>query len=129
MVSLNLALNLVLIWPLAEAGLGVSTAISAAVETLALATVFSRRKAPLDWRSLATSAGRTVAATLLMGLAAWAVLNRIPSSAGLSNAALRVAGPMLFGAVVYVAAHWLFGGRELLMLTEGLLRRPQGSGE
>ena len=49
-------LNLVLIWPLAEAGLGVSTAISAAVEVLALAVIFSRRRAPLGWRSLAPAA-------------------------------------------------------------------------
>ena len=55
-VVLNLALNFVLIWPLAEAGLGVSTAISAAVEVLTLAVIFSRCKAPLGWRSLAAAA-------------------------------------------------------------------------
>ena len=51
MVALNPVLNLVLIWtPLREAGLGVSTAISAAVEVLVLAAIFSRYRAPLQGR-------------------------------------------------------------------------------
>ena len=50
MVGLNLALNLTLIWPMAEAGLAVSTSITAAVQVLLLMAIFSRRQAPLGWR-------------------------------------------------------------------------------
>jgi putative peptidoglycan lipid II flippase len=115
-VALNLALNLVLIWPLAEAGLGVSTALSAAVELLVLAVLFSKRQAPLDWRSLAAAAARTTVATVLMALTAYAVLRSIPSTAGLLNAALRVGVPITLAAAVYGVAYWLCGGRELQML-------------
>jgi peptidoglycan biosynthesis protein MviN/MurJ (putative lipid II flippase) len=119
-VALNLVLNLVLIWtPLAEAGLGVSTAISAAVEVLALAAIFSRYKAPLQGRALAATTARTVAATLLMAVTAAAVLHWIPPAPGLSNEVLRVAAPMALGAAVYAAAYWLSGGRELQMLLAG----------
>ena len=94
-VALNLALNLVLIWPLEEAGLGVSTSLSAAVEVLALAAVFSRRRAPLRWRALALTAARTAAAAAAMAVVAVAALHAIPPSAGLVNAALRVALPVV----------------------------------
>ncbi|NLF06555.1 MAG: murein biosynthesis integral membrane protein MurJ, partial [Pirellulaceae bacterium] len=52
MVGLNLALNLSLIWPLAENGLAISTSIAAAVQVIVLTLIFSRRRAHLDWRSL-----------------------------------------------------------------------------
>ena len=51
-----------------------------------------------------------------MAVAAAAALHAIPPSAGLVNAALRVALPVFCGAAVYLAAYWLSGGRELQML-------------
>ena len=123
-VALNLALNLILIWPLEEAGLGVSTALSAAVEVFALAAVFSRRKAPLRWRAIGLTAARTAGATCLMAVVAAAALHAIPPSAGLVNALLRVAAPVLCGATVYLVAYWLFGGRELQMLLAPRGLRP-----
>jgi putative peptidoglycan lipid II flippase len=120
MVALNLVLNLVLIWtPLREAGLGVSTAISAAVEVLVLAAIFSRYRAPLQGRALAATAARTVLATLLMAGTLAAVLHWIPPDRGLTNEVLRVAAPMVLGAAVYAATYWLSGGRELQMLLAG----------
>ncbi len=115
-VALNLALNLALIWPLEEAGLGVSTALSAAVEVLALAVIFSRRRAPLRWRALALTAARTAGATALMTVAVLVALRAIPPSAGLLNTMLRVLLPVACGAAVYTAAYCLSGGRELQML-------------
>ena len=47
MVGLNLVLNLTLIWPMAEAGLAVSTSVAAAVQVFVLVAIFSRRQAPL----------------------------------------------------------------------------------
>ena len=119
-VALNLALNLTLIWtPLREAGLGVSTAISAAVEVLVLAAIFARYRAPLQGRALAATAVRTLLATLLMALAAAAALHWIPPAPGLVNEVLRLAVPMTLGAVVYCGVYWLSGGKELRMLLKG----------
>jgi putative peptidoglycan lipid II flippase len=119
-VALNLALNLTLIWtPLREAGLGVSTAISAAVEVLVLSAIFARNRAPLQGRLLAATAARTLLATLLMALVAAAALQWIPPAAGLFNAVLRLAVPTTLGAVVYGVVYWLSGGEELGMLLQG----------
>ena len=65
-VGLNLFLNLTLIWPFAEAGLAMSTSVSAAVQVLILMAIFSRRRAPLGWRPLAATAIRAILATLVM---------------------------------------------------------------
>ncbi len=128
MVALNLVLNLVLVWtPLREAGLGVSTAVTAVVEVLTLAAIFSRFRAPLQGRSLAATAARTVFATLLMALAAAAALHWIPPAdevstgrvALLMNEILRVVAPMTLGALVYGVVYRLSGGRELQMLLTG----------
>jgi putative peptidoglycan lipid II flippase len=132
MVALNLVLNLVLVWtPLREAGLGVSTAVTAVVEVLTLAAIFSRYRAPLQGRRLAATAARTVLATLLMALAAAAALHWIPPAAGydLKKDILRVVAPMTLGALVYGVVYGLSGGRELQMLLTGGKGRRRAEGE
>ena len=119
-VALNLALNLTLIWtPLREAGLGVLTAISSAVEVLVLSAIFARSRAPLQGRSLAATIARTLVATLLMALAAAAALHWISPTPGLFNAILRLAVPTTLGVVVYCGVYRLSGGKELGMLLKG----------
>jgi putative peptidoglycan lipid II flippase len=119
MVSLNLALNLTLIWPMAEAGLAVSTSISAGVQVLLLVAIFSRRLAPLDWRALAVTAAQTILATLVMGAAVLLVLARMPAGDELMSQLLRVGAPLMAGMAAFCATHWLLGGRELGMLMGG----------
>ena len=117
-VSLNLALNLLLIWPLAEAGLAVATAVTAAVQLMVLMFIFSRKKAPLGWTSLAAAAARTLAATSLMAAAGYATLGLIPSSAdaSLTNQLSRVLLPFGASMAVYCVSYRLLGGRELGIL-------------
>jgi putative peptidoglycan lipid II flippase len=115
-VGLNLALDLTLIWPLAEAGMGVATAVSASVQLVVLAVVFSRHKVALDWPSLGAATVRIAAATLLMAAAAQSTLAALPIGPGLVNATIRVALPLGVGGAVYACVFWLLGGRELGML-------------
>jgi putative peptidoglycan lipid II flippase len=119
-VGLNLLLNLTLIWPFAEAGLAMSTAVSAAVQVLLLLVIFSRRRAPLVWRSLAAMAIRTALSTVAMAavvqLAMWAPL---PTSDRLAGQLLRVGVPLAAGMAAYGAVYLLLGGRELSMLLSG----------
>ena len=119
-VALNVALNLTLIWPLAEAGLAVATSISAAVQVLVLMLLFSRRKGPLGWSTLAATVMRTILATALMAAAGHAVLTRIAPTAGLANEFARVFAPLAIAVVVYCGAYWLLRGRELGMLVGGV---------
>jgi len=119
MVGLNLAMNLTLIWPLAEAGLAISTSITAALQVLLLMAIFSRRQAPLGWRPLAATTLRTVAATCVMGLVVQFSLARMPEGGRLIVQAIRVGVPLALGVAAYGASHLLLGGRELGMLWHG----------
>jgi len=118
-VALNLGLNLALIWPLAEAGLAVATSASAAVQAVLLVAVFSRAKSPLGWRALATTAARTVPATVLMAAAGYAALAWLPEAEGLGNELVRVFVPLAGCGAVFFAAYRLLGGRDLGLLLAG----------
>lgn len=116
MVGLNLLLNLTLIWPLAEAGLAVATAIAAAVQMFVLMTVFSHRHARLGWRHLTATALRTLVSTLVMASVVQATLVQMPGNGRLLENLLQVGLPIGLGAVAYCVVYWLLGGRELGML-------------
>jgi len=119
MVGLNVALNLLLIWPLAEAGLAVATAFCAVVQVLILMLIFSRRRSRLGWTALATATARTVIATLLMANVGYRVLWILRLSAPidtLTNELLRVLLPLAVSVAVYCGVYRLLGGRELEML-------------
>jgi len=119
MVGLNLALNMALIWPLAEAGLAASTALAAAVQVLVMTTIFSRRRAALAWRSLAPVAARSVAATAVMAGVVFAVLPWTPTDVALISQLIRVFVPIFLGAAAYCLTFRLLGGKELGMLLRG----------
>ncbi len=112
-VALNVSLNLLLIWPLAEAGLAVATAVSAIAQIVVLSAVFSRRLAPIDWPVLARSAWRTALTTLAMAAAGSAVLGATWPAGDLVGKLAQVSLPVAAGAAVYFAAAWLLGGGEL----------------
>ena len=97
MVGLNLAMNLTLIWPLAEAGLALSTTVAAMIQFLLLLACFSRRRARLDWRRLAATVVRTVAATAAMGMVVHLTLAQLPDGGRLTAQLLRVGVPLVSG--------------------------------
>jgi putative peptidoglycan lipid II flippase len=119
MVGLNLALNLTLIWPLAECGLAVATTVAAVVQAVVLTTLFIRRHIAFDGPALAATGLRSVAATGLMTGAGLLALALAPTGMGLSARLLRVAIPLAVAVGVYFSAYRLLGGRELGMLLTG----------
>jgi putative peptidoglycan lipid II flippase len=68
-LAINLVLTLTLIWPLAERGLAISTAVAASVQAVMLAVVFSRGGSPLDWRALGTTMLKGAIAAAAMSVA------------------------------------------------------------
>lgn len=116
MVLLNLVMNLLLIWPLAEAGLALATSLTAALQVFLLAAVFSRRKSHLGWTALMATGIRTTAATALMTAAGYATLSWLPFTEGLPNELARVVLPLGASTAVYFAAISLLGGGELRTL-------------
>lgn len=119
MVGLNLLLNLTLIWPLAEAGLAVATAIAAAVQMFVLMAIFSGRHARLGWRHLSATAVRTVSATGVMAGVVFVALSQMPDTGRLLGNLFRVVVPLGLGGVAYCVVYWLLGGREIGMLVGG----------
>jgi putative peptidoglycan lipid II flippase len=123
-VAVNFALNLTLIWRLAEVGLAVSTAVAATLQVALLTTAFSRLHCRLDWPRLRATASRTIVSTAAMSLAVMAALDVVPKSGHAGNAIARVALPLAAGIAAYFAAYWLARGPELRML---IGRQPEPS--
>lgn len=114
MVSLNIALNLALIWPLGVAGLAWSTAISASLQTLLLLRLIRRHvDRPIDdsvWRGWRTTAGLTVVMGLAVGASLWAF---DPMALGKTASVGVLALGVGVGGVIYLAAARLSGAAEL----------------
>lgn len=123
-VGLNLALNLTLIWPLAERGLAVATAVAAAVQVVVLAAIFSLRKSHLYWRALGATLARSLLATALMLAAGSVALGWVATGEGLGSKLLRVAVPLVLAGTVYLVAFRLSGGREIGMVVGWHHPRP-----
>ena len=122
-VALNLTLNFLLIWPLAERGLAVATALSASMQVVILAVIFSRYKSPLVWRAVSLTLLRTLFATLLMAAAGYATLWAVGPGEGLAVEILRVALTLAVAATVFTISFWACGGRELQMLLAGRTKK------
>ena len=117
-VGFNVALNLVLIWPLAESGLAVSTSIAAGVQVVLLASIFSRTLVPLAWLELAKTLLRGSIATGTMAAAVVAVghFYSVDASASRGVLAIHVTLAIGVGVAVYLGIAWLLGMRELRLL-------------
>jgi putative peptidoglycan lipid II flippase len=122
MVALDLTLGLTLIWPMAESGLALSTAISAAAQLALLIWLFARKYAALGWSELIATAFRALVACALMAAACYGALQWLAADDHLSTKLLRVGVPVALGSLVYLSAYRLLGGREISMLWTGVER-------
>jgi putative peptidoglycan lipid II flippase len=124
--GLNFTCNMILVWPMAEGGLALSTVISALFQTAALSWILQQRCAHLEWRRIGASALRTLLAAAVMGAAVWAAVwlaapALVPEGRWLY--AVQLAGGVGAGAVVFFAAARLLGMSEL----GDLLSRGRGT--
>ena len=115
-VALDLALNLTLIWPLAEAGLAVATSVAAAMQVAWLVTLFSRRHARLNLRDLAGGLGRTCLLAVAMAAAVAAVLVWLPAGPGRLGDVVRIAAAVGVGLGLYLGLARLLRMPELGLL-------------
>jgi putative peptidoglycan lipid II flippase len=125
MVGLNLALNLILVWPLAEVGMAVSTSLTAAVQFLLLARTLQCKFATA-WSSLVGGMWANLAATAaLAGMVAW-VDAVLPPAAGKWLELGRLAEVAGAGGAVFFLCARLLASRELTILLAGCQqgRRP-----
>jgi putative peptidoglycan lipid II flippase len=116
-VGVNLAMNLVLIWPLAERGLALSTAAAAALQTIVLASTFSRRLAALDWRAMRRSLVKTSLATAAMAIWTILLLRWLPPGQATRGQELFLVLAIVASAVaVYALVAWLVRHEEMRLL-------------
>ena len=113
-LAVNVSLNLLLVWPLAERGLAVATATAAGVQVVALGVCYSRGGRQVAWRELFGSTARCALAAAAMAVVVIAADKIAPTSAELPRLeqALRLALTIAVGAGVYLAAAWLLGMEE-----------------
>lgn len=112
----NVALNLALLWPLAEAGLALSTSLAAFFQLTLLMVSFARRFGSLRWRALADTLLRTLLAAAIMA-AVTAVLEWLmPPGDTLSRQSIKVLCPVAFGGVSFLAVSWWLRAPEFELL-------------
>ncbi|MFG0306888.1 MAG: murein biosynthesis integral membrane protein MurJ [Phycisphaerales bacterium JB040] len=99
-VALNLALNLVLIWPLREAGLALATAITALLQTLALALILRTRATHTRPHPVLAPVATVLAITACMGLAVLLAQRLLPSDTW-TGTLLRLAAATGAGGLAY----------------------------
>jgi len=118
-VGLNLVLNLLLVQVLAERGLALATAVSAAVQAVWLGAAL-RPRADLAWRrDVAGPVARMAAAAGAAGLAAFGALAAAQAwgpAAGTPAAATRCAAAMAAGIAAYLVVARVAGVAELAAL-------------
>lgn len=129
MCAANVVLNVVLIWPLAEAGLALATAITAAGQVVWLVLLVPRHVGPMPWRAILRTLTISIVATVGMAAAITLVSVLLTSydastgAAGTRSTSARllfVALPMLAAACAYVGAIRLLpGGSEHCRLLWG----------
>jgi putative peptidoglycan lipid II flippase len=119
-VALDLALNLSLIWPLAERGLALSTAISASVQVSLLAWLIQGRIGRLDWGGIGATAARALAATAAMSAVCVAALKLVPAGSSTLGEAAALGVPILVAVAAYfIVARWLGMDEPAMLFRSG----------
>lgn len=102
----NLLLNLALLWPLAEAGLALSTSVAALFQLTLLLGWFARRFGSLRWRELTGTLLKTLSATaamiMVVGMAGWL----LPHDDRLGSQLAAVVCPLVLGGGIFLAVAW-----------------------
>jgi putative peptidoglycan lipid II flippase len=120
MVAFNLSLNLMLVFVMEEAGLALSTSISATVQAFWLVWGLRRLFPELTWRRLQSPMARLLFAAACMAVALIAV-RFVGESMGWHKA-VRLMSMLGTGIATYFAAAWLLGVEEVRSALRG--RRP-----
>lgn len=116
--GLTALLSLILVRPWGVVGLAVATTIGFTALAAILFELNRRELHGLGGRSLQTSFARASVGTLLMSVVIWLIGRWI------SDTFLFLAMGLAVGGLVYLAAIWLLGGRELAVLWK-IVRSPK----
>lgn len=115
---LNLTLNLILIWPLAEAGLALATAIGAMAQTVTLSLLLKRKTGWSPWSGAVLASGaRTLAGAGVLVAGVLAVQHLMPwEEDAWATWALRLTTSVGVGIVAFTLAAGVLRQAELRQL-------------
>jgi putative peptidoglycan lipid II flippase len=116
-IVLNLVLNALLVWPLAELGLAIATVVSATLHAIILLIMLARRQSVFDARPLVATLLRAAIASGVMALAAVGALHATSAGPELSTQIFRVTLTVAVAIAVYFLTSQLIGSREYRLLT------------
>lgn len=124
-IGVNIVMGIVLMGPLKHGGLALATSLASVVNLLLLVWALRRKIGMLGWRSIMVSAGRSLAASLLMGCAVWGMsIWIIPRDHHASlKLLLGVTGAVAAGVAVYAVLSFIFGSPEFFRVVKTLRRR------
>jgi putative peptidoglycan lipid II flippase len=122
-VLANVALNLALVWPLAEAGLAAATALTAALQVALLWWLLCRAGMVSKPGRLAATVGKTLIAAACMAAVCAGTMVVLPEGRGLATKLLRAAAPAGTGALAYVVAAAVLRIDELRAVARRIFRR------
>jgi putative peptidoglycan lipid II flippase len=115
-VGINLALNLILIWFVAERGLALSTAFCAMLQIGILMWSTQQRIGRFEWKELASCLTRTLLATAIMSAVGMLLVSECARHPAWSGKLISLIVPCLGAVVIYLGAAWLLKMDELWMI-------------
>lgn len=108
----NIILNLTLIWPLGGRGLALSTALVAALQSVATCLLLQRKIGSLEWRQIGWTAVRTLVAVIVMCGVCLALTQATTTTDGVATRGIKLALPLVAGGITFLGVAWLLRLRE-----------------
>ena len=115
---LNVALGLLLIFPMQEQGLAMAVSLTAGIQSIGLLCIFTQKHGHIDFPMLATSLTRICIASGVMTIVLRMIIQALPGASSLDDL-LRIALCTIVGAFVFFVVLRSLGGRELGILFRG----------
>jgi putative peptidoglycan lipid II flippase len=105
-VTVNVALNLVLVWLLGGIGLAIGTAAATALQAGLATWKLQSRAGRLDWTDIRLTLVKTLFASGTMAAVCLVARYLLPVGPSLTERGLALGGPLMAGLAVYFAAAW-----------------------
>jgi putative peptidoglycan lipid II flippase len=105
-VTVNVALNLVLVWLLGGIGLAIGTAAATALQAGLATWKLQSRAGRLDWTDIRLTLVKTLFASGTMAAVCLVARYLLPLGPSLTERGLALGGPLMAGLAVYFAAAW-----------------------
>ncbi|MBN1687565.1 MAG: murein biosynthesis integral membrane protein MurJ [Candidatus Omnitrophica bacterium] len=126
----NIILNLILMWPMKEAGLALATSISGIIQFALLLKYYNRKISEFPFRAILRSFLKILGASTSMGIVCWAVLNFLRQAVPgdhLTALLIQVFIPILFCITAFIGFCKVFRIHEVRETLEWMKTKKTSS--